>query len=191
MTREASLGFVLPPPWDAFLGEVDAELSQAVEIHCLGGFVLHVLFNLPRPTADIDFVSAAPTSAANELLRIAGPGTPLAKKHRLYLQLVTVSDFPDDYEARLIDIAPRTLSNLRLRALSPEDLLLAKLTRNSPKDVHDVRFLAEKGAIDPTVLKERYQEHLRPYLANVERHDLTLDLWLEEIEAVAPGKTGG
>jgi hypothetical protein len=86
----------LPSPWDAFLAEVDAQLSQPVEIHCLGGFVLHVMFDLPRPTADIDFISVVPRDAANELMVIAGPGTPLAKKHRLYLQLVTVSDFPDD-----------------------------------------------------------------------------------------------
>ncbi len=142
----------LSPPWDAFLAEIDARLTQRVEIHCLGGFVLHVMFDLPRPTADIDFISAAPKDAANEL----------------------------------IEIAPRVLSKLHLRALSPEDLVLAKLTRNSPKDIHDVRFLAEKGAIDADTLRQRYAEHLRPYLANTARHDLTLDLWMEEIAGVAP-----
>jgi len=188
MTRDPSPVPALPPPWDAFLAEVDARLQKPVEIHCLGGFVLHVMFDLPRPTADIDFISATPKDAASELMEIAGHGTPLAKKHRLYLQLVTVSDFSDDYDTRLIHIAPGTLARLHLRALSPEDLVLAKLTRNSPKDIHDVRFLAAKGALDAGVLRECYAEHLRPYLANTERHDLTLDLWIEEIQAVATSK---
>ena len=30
-----------------------------------------------------------------------------------------------------------------------------------------------------TVLKQRYEKELRPYLANEQRHDLTLKLWLE------------
>jgi hypothetical protein len=68
--------------------------------------------------------------------------------------------------------------------LSPVDLVLAKLTRNSPKDIHDVRFLAEKGALDPVALEKTYQTNLRPYLANVERHDLTLELWIEEIRGI-------
>jgi hypothetical protein len=185
MTRDPAPVAALPSPWDAFLAEVDARRSQPTEIHCLGGFVLRVMFGLPRSTADVDCISAAPVSAGNELLEIAGKGTPLANKHRLYLQLVTVSDFPDDYDTRLIDIAPGVLPKLRLRALSPDDLVLAELTRNSPKDIHDVRFLAERGALDPKVIKERYETHLRPCLANTERHDLTLRLWLGEI---APSK---
>ena len=38
--------------------------------------------------------------------------------------------------------------------------------------------LAE-GPLDLAVLESRYRSELRPYLANPERHDLTLRLWLE------------
>lgn len=185
MTDRIARVHALPSPWDTFLTKVDAQLSAPVEIHCLGGFVLHVMYDLPRPTADIDFIAAVPNEAANELMKIAGRGTALAKKHKLYVQLVTVSDFPDDYETRLVNLAPGALSKLRLRALAPEDLVLAKLTRNSPKDIHDVRFLAQAGVLDPALLRARYRDTLRPYLVNTERHDLTLDLWIEEIESAA------
>lgn len=179
MTRRPS---ELTAPWSSFLADVDAHLSQPTEIHCLGGFALHVFFDLPRPTADIDFIFASPGNAASQLVDIAGHGTALARKHRLYLQFVTVSDFPDDYETRLVDIVPGLLRSLRLRALSAEDIILAKLTRNSPKDIHDVRFLAQKGVLDVDTLRQRYVKHLRPYLVNTDRHDLTLDLWVEEIQ---------
>jgi len=36
--------------------------------------------------------------------------------------------------------------------------------------------------LDVTVLRQRYQEELRPYLGNPAREDLTLDLWVEAIE---------
>jgi hypothetical protein len=177
---------VLPKQWNDFLHDVDAQLTQPIEIHCLGGFVLHVLFQLPRPTADIDFIAAIPIQGTHELMNIAGLGTALSHKHRLYLQFVTICEFPDDFEDRLIDLAPGQFSHLRLRALAPEDLVLSKLTRNSPKDIYDVRYLATKGAIDPVILKKRYTENMRPYLVNTDRHDLTLELWMEEIqEAIA------
>jgi hypothetical protein len=175
----------LTEPWNTFLREIDRQLEHEIVIHCLGGFVLAALFDLPRPTADIDYVAAAPANRSPELLTLAGAGTPLAKQHGLYVQFVTVADLPDDYEDRLIDITPRSLSKLRLRALSPEDLLLAKLTRNSPKDIYDVRFLAEHGAVDPNLFRKLYRDHLRPYLVNTEKHDLTADLWLEEIEGAS------
>lgn len=176
MTRQ-SLG----PPWAAFLRDIDAALTTNLELHCLGGFVLSVLFDLPRVTSDIDYIAAAPANRTAELEDLGGRGSRLARKHGVYLQLVTVSDFPDDYADSLTDIAPGQFPRLRLRALATEDVVLAKLTRNSPKDIHDVQFLAKRGAIDPDVLAKRYRENLRPYLANVERHDLTLELWLEEI----------
>jgi hypothetical protein len=43
-----------PAQWKAFLQEVDQLLQSAVELHCLGGFDLSVLYDLPRPTADVD-----------------------------------------------------------------------------------------------------------------------------------------
>ena len=40
-------------------------------------------------------------------------------------------------------------------------------------------FLAESLHLSPEVLRERYKKELRPYLANEDRHDLTVKLWIE------------
>jgi hypothetical protein len=69
-------------PWLSFLREVDRVMGQAVVLHCLGGFVMAVLWELPRPTGDIDFIEAAPTDAASEVLGIAGQGAELASRYR-------------------------------------------------------------------------------------------------------------
>lgn len=170
----------LPSPWPEFLEELDKLLSSAVELRCLGGFVLMALYGLPRPTGDIDYISAVPTEGSATIQVIAGPDTKLARKYKVCVHSVTVAEVPEDYETRLVEIFPRRFSNLRLLALDPHDVVLAKLTRNSPVDNGDVEFLAKAGVLDATTLQERYRQELRPYLADEKKHDLTLQLWLED-----------
>ena len=124
-------------PWLSFLRDSDRMLSAPVEVHCVGGFVLAVLSRLPRPTGDVDFIEVRPGHAGAELLQIAGEGTPLAERHRLHFQRVTIAEYPAEYETRLIDITPGALRKLRLMALEVHDVVLAKLSRNSPRDRAD------------------------------------------------------
>jgi len=174
-------------PWLRFLREVDARLSQQVDVHCLGGFVLAVLWELPRPTGDVDFIESVPASAAEELLDVAGEDTELSRRYRLHFHRVTVAEYPENYASRLTDITPRGFKSLRLLALEVHDLVLAKLSRNSPRDREDVRFLADRGHLKREVLQERFSTELRPYVVNEAREVLTLALWLDEFLPGAPG----
>lgn len=175
---EAGALQALPSPWAQFLDKVDELLPRPVELHCLGGFVLTVLYGLPRPTGDIDYISVIPSNEVGTIEAIAGANSELAKKYKIHVQFVTIAEVPDNYETRLIEI-PQRYSKLRLFALDPHDIVLSKLTRNTARDDGDVAFLASKGVLKPAVLKERYEKELRPRLGNVERHDLTLQLWVE------------
>ena len=167
-------------PWLGFLREVDRALTGPAEAHCLGGFVLAVLWELPRPTGDIDFIEVEPADAASELLDIAGDGSELASRYKLHFHRVTVAEFPEDYASRLADISPRGFGRLRLMALEVHDLVLAKLGRNSPRDRSDVEFLARKGVLDRRLLESRFEAELRPYALNEARERMTLELWLAE-----------
>jgi hypothetical protein len=169
----------IPKPWDAFLRDLDRELETAVELHCLGGFVMTVLYGLRRPTADIDVLAVRPRV---DITQLAGIGSSLHKKHRVYVQLVTVLDaYPEDYEERLAEMFPGSFKNLRIFALDPYDLALTKLRRNSQRDREDVFHLADVVPFDLEILLTRYRE-MRPALGNPEREDLTLKLWIEAIE---------
>lgn len=167
-------------PWLSFLRDVGRTLGQSVEVHCLGGFVLTVLWELPRPTGDVDFIEIEPTEAGDELLEVAGEGSELAKRHKLQFHRVTVAEQPEGYASRLVDITPRGLSRLRLQALEVHDLVLAKLARNSPRDRADVEFLVRQGALDRQCLEDRFEKELRPYLLNEDREAATLKLWIGE-----------
>ena len=179
MPAEYPTGLVGTAPWDAFLREVDRLPPGPVELHCTGGFVLHARYGLERPTKDVDYIEAVPDRMVSVLQSIAGPESKLAEKHHLYLDCVTISEPPDDYKERLVEMFPQRFSNLRIYALDVHDLVLAKLTRNSPVDLEDVKFLASEGHLDANVLRERYTKELRPYLYPPEKHDLTLELWIE------------
>jgi hypothetical protein len=167
-------------PWITFLREVDRALDESVEVHCLGGFVLSVLWGLPRPTGDVDFIEVRPGTAGEKIIAVAGEGSALAKKHQLKFQRVTIAAYPEGYESRLVDITPRGFRRLRLRAFEVHDVVLAKLSRNSPRDRADVEFLARRGALDRRRLEDRFRAELRPYVLDEARETLTLQLWLEE-----------
>lgn len=172
----------VPSPWAEFLDDVDRVLSGPVELRCAGGFVVSVCYGLKRPTADVDVLSVVPDHRLAELLNVAGKGSPPARRHRLYIDYVTVATIPEAYEDRLQAVFPNRFRNLRLFALDPYDLALAKLERNLDVDRDDVRLLAITVPLDVKVLRERYLQELRPFLGNPTREDLTLDLWAELIE---------
>jgi hypothetical protein len=52
----------LPEPWCSFFGEIDAALNQELILHCLGGFVAKILYDLPRETSDVDVLPLTSSS---------------------------------------------------------------------------------------------------------------------------------
>ena len=163
----------LHEPWQSMLVALDQVLTHRTELHCMGGFVLAEHYALVRPTADVDVLESAGTDTAT-IARLAGRGSALHKRHRVYIDIVTVADVPDDYDARLVSMEVEGFSRLRLKVFERHDLVLAKLSRNSDHDREDVVALARGPGLDVDVLRQRYQEELRPLLGRPDREDLTL-----------------
>ncbi len=169
-------------PWRSFFHEIDESLNEQTALEILGGFVVTQVYGASRSTADIDVVSITPKKLSQKLLEIAGEGSPLHKKHGVYLDSVGIAPLPENYEDRLSEIVAGTFKHLRLLALDPYDVALAKVERNIQRDRDDIRFLARTVPFDFDVLKDRYERELRPILGNPEREDLTLKLWIDAIE---------
>ena len=172
----------LHEPWRSFLRDIDMQLAGPTEIHCLGGFVVAEYYALARPTSDVDIIQVRGASSVADVQRIGGKGSALAKKHRVYIDIVTVADVPERYEGRLIDVYPGEFRNLRVRVFERHDLALAKLGRNQDYDREDVRRLAQGPGLEIAILEQRYRDELRFQLGNPEREDLTLKLWIEMIQ---------
>jgi hypothetical protein len=174
----------IPQPWGAFLSDLDARLTEAIELVCGGGFVMSLQYGLARPTADVDVVEARPRPLVAQLLTLAGRASPLHRTHGVYLDLVTVSTCPDGYEDRLTEMFPGVLRWLRFFALDPYDLALSKLDRNAERDREDVYHLARTVPLDLDALEKRYKDEMWPYLGVdiQKRADGTLSWWVEAIE---------
>lgn len=93
-------------PWLSFLNDLDSEIDEVTELHCLGGFAVVHAYGLPRATADIDVISVVPYSSSLRLLEIAGKESALRRQHGIYLDLVTVASAPESYEGRLVALFP-------------------------------------------------------------------------------------
>ena len=178
---------VLPSPWKEFLTEVDKMLSDPLELHCIGGFVFAYFYGLPRSTGDIDYFTAVPANL--NLNEVAGEGSPLHRKYRVWLHCASVARIPDGYEARLKEMSSGKFKRLKLLVPDPYDCILSKLERNDAKDRDDADYLFRSQKLDPQVLKERYEKELRYQLdGNLNWHDGTLKLWLEIFESPKPEK---
>lgn len=172
----------LTDPWRAFLADLDALVQHEVRLHCCGGFVVTTRYGMPRTTADLDVLSILPRDDRRNLAAAAGQGSGLHKTHGVYLDVVTVATYPDSYEERLTEMHPTLFRHIRLLALDPYDLVLAKLTRNADRDRADLEFLATAVPLDTPLLRQRYREEMRPYVGVPAREDVTLDLWIDIIE---------
>jgi hypothetical protein len=168
-------------PWRSFLADLDGLLKGPVELRCLGGFVVTQHYGIGRETSDIDFLSIVAQSPEDDIETLAGLGSKLHRKYRLYMQYVGIATPPADYASRLIRMFPSApWQRLKLFGLEATDIALAKLERNAERDREDFLRLAQAGYIDREILKDRYHEELRPYLLNkISWHDKTLELWLE------------
>jgi hypothetical protein len=175
------LAHPLPSPWKDFLSDLDELLTESVALHCIGGFVVCFFYGLPRSTGDIDYWAAIPSNV--NLGEIAGEGSTLAEKYKVWLHRVAVNTMPENYDERLTEMFPNRFKRLRLFAPDAYDYILSKVERNSMKDRDDAAYLFKSQNLDSDRLRERYERELRPYLANEAKHDLTLKLWLEIFEA--------
>ena len=168
-------------PWRSFLRELDGLLKGSVELRCLGGFVVTQQYGVGRETADIDFLAVLARSPEDDIQSLAGLGSKLHRKYRLYMQYVGIATVPADYATRMARMFPSSSwKHLSLFALDATDFALSKLERNADRDREDVVRLARAGLIEPGTLKQRYAEELRPYLlSKLPWHDKTLELWIE------------
>jgi len=164
----------------SFFEELDSQLTEGVELHCLGGFVVTQLYGGVRATNDIDFVSAVPSESRAKVIALGGKNTPLCSKHGVYLEAVGVAQYPENYESRLVPMFEGVWTHLKLFALEANDLALSKLERNNERDREDVRQMAQAGHLSPEILHTRYHEELRLYLhGSVDSHDTTLQMWID------------
>lgn len=130
-----------PEPWSSFLADIDGTLDHHVVLHCIGGFAIAMLYDLPRPTVDVDCLSVIPLEETAPLQSLAGEGSALHKKHGVYLQRNSARDREDI--KFLAHSAPLDLSVLESRYLS--ELRPYLEDRNSGTSMIPQRWMLSKA----------------------------------------------
>jgi hypothetical protein len=115
----------LPAPWASFLGELDALLDEAIQLHYIGGFAVVAGYGLPRATNDLDYRTVITYGRIND-----GPRSTLAPKYKVHAQHPGVDAIPESYDERLCELSPGRFKNIRLFIPEAYDLVLSKLRRN-------------------------------------------------------------
>ncbi|MGH9473141.1 MAG: DUF6036 family nucleotidyltransferase [Terriglobales bacterium] len=180
----------MPEPWLSLLGEIERCTDSNIDLVCIGGFAVTVAYGAPRTTADLDVLWTIHSPTATATLALAERGSELHRRFGVYIDRVSVATPPCNYEERLRGIFPGAFARLRLFLPDAYDLALLKLDRNLQRDREDAKWLARTASLDLDELRRRYREELRPYLVGpVERHDLTLNLWVEMIQEERAGRS--
>ncbi|HUX66234.1 MAG TPA: DUF6036 family nucleotidyltransferase [Terriglobales bacterium] len=152
-------------------------------MYCVGGFAVTVVYGAARTTADLDVLWTTHNVGASATLSLAERGSELHRRFGVYIDRVGVVAPPCNFASRLLEIFPGAFERLRLFVPDAYDLALLKLERNVQRDRDDVKWLARTTPFELAVLRRRYMEEQREYLVGpVERHDLTLQLWIDMIE---------
>lgn len=192
-----------------FLMDIDKQWqpfdSQRQVLAIIGSGALMLQSDYERGTKDGDVLQTAELSDAVKarLLQLAGRGTSLHQRHRLYVDIVP-SGLP--FLPRrpiwhpLTDVTAQ-LQHFDVQALDVVDVVVSKLKRFHADDKADVSAMIERGLVSHTRLVERFREavnvwqdgagadHLPRYVSNL--HEVERDYLLEaESEIELPSWVG-
>lgn len=135
--------------------------ASRLRLAVIGSSALFLQTSYQRGTKDADVLEVPPFDAATAeaLLRIAGRGSPLHKRHRIYLEVVR-SGVPFLPQNPSWHPAPfgEQLSNLDLRVLDVVDVVVSKIKRFSANDRADIDAMARHGRLPHAALVERFQD---------------------------------
>ena len=84
----------LPEPWLSFLKELDPIAGESTKIPCIGGFAVTQYYGSARTTVDLDVIDVALIASRNRLMEAGGKGSPLVRKHNVYLDFVGIAQVP-------------------------------------------------------------------------------------------------
>lgn len=175
----------------ATLENVDPDLLP-IKLYVAGGAALHLRTG-SRVTADIDAVFSQRVVIHDDLK--ASYRDTDGRARLLYFDRSYNDTFgllhPDAYrDSEHVDLQGIDNAILEVRALSPLDLAVSKLSRFSDQDREDIEILARNGLIDAKTLRERAEEALEGYVGDIKPVRTTIEMACKLVEAIRKSDSG-
>ena len=154
----------MTPP-EALLLELDelwaARTEPRIRIRILGSLSLMLQMGYNRATKDGDNLFAPPVDAPvkDRLIALGGPDTTLAKRHRVYLDVVNPGILMLPAHPRFNPLPEFTarLMHFEVEALSILDVVISKLKPFRPTDIADINAMIDGGHVSHEEFLTRFQ----------------------------------
>lgn len=151
-------------PVEAFLIDLDRHWAhperEKLRLRIIGSMALMLQADYLRGTKDGDILETADLDLATrtELLALAGMGTPLARDHGMYLDVVSrgILLLPTGPRFHPVPGISAQLEYFEIEALDTVDVAISKLKPYRSADAADIQAMAVRGLIDPEQFKERF-----------------------------------
>ncbi len=129
-----------------------------------------------RGTKDSDVLEAAnltPDIKA-KLIQLAGPGTDLHRKHRVYLELVApgLPFLPQPPSFHAVEDLNGDLDHFEIEILDVVDVVVSKLKRFHANDASDISAMADLEKVQHARLIERFRAAVEAYSMDARTEDL-------------------
>ena len=147
-----------------------------IRLRIIGSAALLLQTDYQRGTKDSDVLATAElkSGAAARLTELAGKGTDLCLRHRMYVDIVAsaLPFMPQEPRWRRLDALNLSLARLELEALDPTDVVVSKLKRFLPHDRADIVAMIERDLVVHEELIERFRSAVDSYLLDARTEDL-------------------
>lgn len=167
-------------PIEAFIADIDKAWGlparSKVELKILGAGALLLQTGYGGGTKDSDIFETAsltPEIKAH-VLELAGSGTKLATRHRMYAEIVA-NGIPFLRQGALWNpqaALNAQLEHLHIEALDVVDVVVSKLKRLSPSDEDHIEAMIEKGLVSHRALVACFREAVDYWLGDARAEDL-------------------
>jgi hypothetical protein len=150
--------------------------SSKVPLRIIGSTALMLQASYARGTKDSDVLETVDLNAdiRTRLEAIAGKGSKLHARHKLYVDIVSGSLPFLAPEPQWSDVSDLNgdLTNFHVHVLAIVDVIVSKLKRFHAYDLQDIEAMVDRGLVDHSLLIERFREAVDGYLLDARAEDL-------------------
>ncbi len=166
------------------LSDFFAELDQAwphptaspIALHLIGSTALMLQTSYQRGTKDSDVLETIELTRELQarLAIVAGPGSALRTRHRMYLEIVRggIPFLPQQPVWHRVDLAGVVLRHFELRVLDVVDIVVSKLKRLHANDLADIEAMVALGHVTHERLIARFKAAVDMFAYDARAADL-------------------
>ncbi len=147
-----------------------------IRLSIIGSAALMLQTPYERGTKDSDILEAATlkVEVKDRLLHLAGNGTDLHRRHRVYLEFVAhgIPFLPQNPLFHLVDDLNEELGHFEIEVLDVADVVVSKLKRFHANDVSDIEAMVDLEKVGHARMIERFRAAVETYAMDARAEDL-------------------